>query len=65
CKYVGVTAYMTDWYLHYKTARDLVLIIARLNNVIKITAGKLIHLSVSTFGDVSNGDSSPRFVVLF
>ncbi|XP_018364321.1 PREDICTED: odorant receptor 22c-like [Trachymyrmex cornetzi] len=53
CKYVGETAYMTDWYnLHHKTARDLVLIIARSNNAIKITAGKLIHLSVPTFGDV-------------
>lgn len=48
-------AYMTDWYnLHYKTARGLILIIARSNNVIKITAGKLFHLSISTFGDVSN-----------
>jgi len=45
---------MTDWYnLHHKTARDLILIIARSNNVIKITAGKLFHLSIATFGDVS------------
>jgi len=47
-------AYMTDWYnLHHKTARGLVLIIARSNNAIKITAGKLFHLSIATFGDVS------------
>ncbi|XP_071641249.1 odorant receptor 10-like isoform X2 [Temnothorax longispinosus] len=53
CKHVGEMAYMTDWYnLHHKTARGLVLIIARSNNVMKITAGKLFHLSVATFGDV-------------
>lgn len=46
---------MTDWYnLHHKTARGLILIIARSHNVIKITAGKLFHLSIATFGDVSN-----------
>jgi len=46
---------MTDWYnLHHKTACGLILIIARSNNVIKITAGKLFHLSIATFGDVSN-----------
>ncbi|KYQ48172.1 Odorant receptor Or2 [Trachymyrmex zeteki] len=55
CKNVGEMAYMTDWYnLHHKTARSLILIIARSNNVIKITAGKLFHLSIATFGDVSN-----------
>ncbi|XP_071557932.1 odorant receptor 10-like [Temnothorax nylanderi] len=53
CKHVGEIAYMTDWYnLHHKTARGLILIIARSNNVMKITAGKLFHLSVATFGDV-------------
>ncbi|XP_018364327.1 PREDICTED: odorant receptor 4-like [Trachymyrmex cornetzi] len=53
CKYVGEVAYMTDWYnLHHKTARDLILVIARSSNVIKITAGKLFHLSIATFGDV-------------
>ncbi|XP_018311181.1 odorant receptor 4-like [Mycetomoellerius zeteki] len=53
CKRVGEMAYMTDWYnLHHKTARGLILIIARSNNVIKITAGKLFHLSIATFGDV-------------
>ena len=46
---------MTDWYnLHHTTARSLILIIARSNDVIKITAGKLFHLSIATFGDVSN-----------
>ncbi|XP_018364329.1 PREDICTED: odorant receptor 22c-like [Trachymyrmex cornetzi] len=53
CKLVGEMAYMTDWYnLHHKTARGLILIIARSNNVIKFTAGKLFPLSITTFGDV-------------
>ncbi|XP_018364301.1 PREDICTED: odorant receptor 4-like [Trachymyrmex cornetzi] len=53
CKQVGETAYMTNWYhLPHKTARDLILIISRSSNVIKLTAGKLIHLSIETFGNV-------------
>ncbi|XP_071562298.1 odorant receptor 82a-like [Temnothorax nylanderi] len=53
CKNVGEKAYMTNWYkLPHKTALGLVLIIARSSNVIKITAGKLFHLSIATFGDV-------------
>lgn len=45
---------MTDWYqLHHKIAIDLILIISRSNTVIKITAGKMIQLSIATFGDVS------------
>ncbi|XP_018343952.1 PREDICTED: odorant receptor 82a-like [Trachymyrmex septentrionalis] len=52
CKLVGEMAYMTNWYnLHHTTARGLILIIARSNNVVKITAGKLFHLSIATFGD--------------
>lgn len=50
-------AYMTEWYrLHYKTALDLILIISRSNAVIKLTAGKMIQLSLATFGDVSLSD---------
>jgi len=46
---------MTNWYqLPHKTALCLILIIMRSSNVIKITAGKLVHLSIATFGDVSN-----------
>lgn len=46
---------MTNWYqLPRKTTLCLILIIMRSSKVIKITAGKLIHLSVGTFGDVSN-----------
>ncbi|XP_011880170.1 PREDICTED: uncharacterized protein LOC105568811 [Vollenhovia emeryi] len=53
CKYVGEVAYMTKWYnIHHKTALGLVLVIAQSSNVIKITAGKLFHLSIATFGDV-------------
>lgn len=45
---------MTNWYrLPHKTARSLILIISRSSNVIKLTAGKLVHLSIATFGDVS------------
>ncbi|XP_025986683.1 odorant receptor 4 isoform X2 [Solenopsis invicta] len=53
CKQVGETAYMTNWYdLAHTTARDLILIISRSSTVTKLTAGKLVHLSISTFGDV-------------
>lgn len=45
---------MTEWYyLPHKTALGLILIISRSSMVIKLTAGKLIHLSIATFGDVS------------
>ncbi|XP_018310083.1 odorant receptor 82a-like [Mycetomoellerius zeteki] len=53
CKQVGETVYMTNWYrLPNKTARGLILIISRSSNVIKLTAGKLVHLSIATFGNV-------------
>ncbi|XP_032669674.1 odorant receptor 82a-like [Odontomachus brunneus] len=53
CKNVGEMAYMTNWYkLRHRTALGLILIIARSSNVIKITAGKLFNLSITTFGDV-------------
>lgn len=45
---------MTNWYqLPHKTVRDLILIILRSSIVIKITAGKIFHMSIPTFGDVS------------
>lgn len=45
---------MTNWYcLPHKTALGFILIIARSSMVIKLTAGKLVHLSIATFGDVS------------
>ncbi|XP_018364251.1 PREDICTED: odorant receptor 82a-like [Trachymyrmex cornetzi] len=50
---IGKSAYMTNWYLlPGKTAQGLILIILRSNAVIKITAGKIVQLSFSTFGDV-------------
>ncbi|XP_011684716.1 PREDICTED: odorant receptor 63a-like [Wasmannia auropunctata] len=53
CKKVGETAYMIDWYrLPRKTALGLILVISRSSAVIKITAGKLVQLSVVTFSDV-------------
>ncbi|KAL0117034.1 hypothetical protein PUN28_010121 [Cardiocondyla obscurior] len=58
CKKVGEMAYFTKWYrLPHKTALGMVLIILRSSGVIKITAGKLIQLSLMTFGDVSHGDT--------
>lgn len=45
---------MTDWYLlPHKTALGFILIISRSSMVIKLTAGKLVHLSIATFGSVS------------
>ncbi|XP_011880182.1 PREDICTED: odorant receptor 82a-like [Vollenhovia emeryi] len=53
CKQVGEVAYMSNWYhLPHKTARGMILIISRSSSVIKLTAGKLVHLSIATFGDV-------------
>nr|XP_012214659.1 PREDICTED: uncharacterized protein LOC105667432 [Linepithema humile] len=53
CKNVGKMAYMTKWYkLRNRTALGLVLIIGRSSNVTKMTAGKLFHLSITTFGDI-------------
>lgn len=47
-------AYLTNWYcLPHKIVRDMMLIISRSDVVIKITAGKLIQLSLRTFGDAS------------
>ncbi|XP_076177143.1 odorant receptor 26 [Ptiloglossa arizonensis] len=53
CKKVGKIAYMTDWYrLPHKTAAGLILVISRSSLVTKITAGKLVNISIATFGDV-------------
>ncbi|KAL0117048.1 hypothetical protein PUN28_010125 [Cardiocondyla obscurior] len=53
CKKVGEVAYMTNWYkLPHKTVRSLILIIVRSRIVIKITAGKIFHMSIQTFGAV-------------
>ncbi|XP_020295543.1 odorant receptor 83a-like [Pseudomyrmex gracilis] len=53
CKTVGDVAYMTDWYkLPRKTALYFILIIMRSSKIIKMTAGKIVQLSIATFGDV-------------
>ncbi|KAL6426544.1 hypothetical protein ACFW04_009159 [Cataglyphis niger] len=53
CDQVGETAYMTNWYLlPGNSALGFVLIILRSSIVVKITAGKMIELSLSTFGNV-------------
>lgn len=45
---------MTDWYqLPRKTVLGLILVILRSSAVVKITAGKIFHMSIPTFGDVS------------
>ncbi|KAL6259093.1 hypothetical protein P5V15_009015 [Pogonomyrmex californicus] len=50
---IGKSVYMTNWYLlPGKTARGLILIILRSNADLKLTAGKIVQLSFSTFGDV-------------
>ncbi|KAF3424639.1 hypothetical protein E2986_11718 [Frieseomelitta varia] len=49
---IGEVVYMTNWYyLPVNTILDLVLIIARSSVVVHITAGKLVNMSVYTFGD--------------
>ncbi|XP_017759756.1 PREDICTED: odorant receptor 4-like [Eufriesea mexicana] len=53
CKKVGDIVYMTNWYqLPDKEILNLVMIISRSSMEIKITAGKLITLSVYTFGNI-------------
>ncbi|XP_066595194.1 uncharacterized protein [Prorops nasuta] len=54
CSRIGQVTYtMTEWYyLPDKTALDLIMISTMSNAVIKLTAGKLIKLSLRTFGDV-------------
>ncbi|XP_076376051.1 uncharacterized protein LOC143259088 isoform X2 [Megalopta genalis] len=53
CKKVGEVAYMTEWYyLPYKRILDLRLIIARSSVMIKITANKMFHMSIYTFGQI-------------
>ena len=45
---------MTEWYrLPPKTALGLVLVISRSSMVVKITAGKFVQISITTFGIVS------------
>ncbi|XP_067204357.1 uncharacterized protein, partial [Linepithema humile] len=51
---IGHPSYKIEWYhLREKIALDLTLMISMSHHPIKITAGKLINLSFSSFGNVS------------
>ncbi|KAK1131492.1 hypothetical protein K0M31_017776 [Melipona bicolor] len=51
---VGSSCFMTDWFhLPTKMIHGLILIIAVSNNPAKISAGRIVDLSLSTFGGVS------------
>ncbi|XP_029660080.1 uncharacterized protein LOC115233664 [Formica exsecta] len=53
CKKIGEVSYMIDWHrLPGKRSLALILMIAISNSSIKLTAGNLFELSLSTFGDV-------------
>ncbi|KAG7198551.1 hypothetical protein KM043_005917 [Ampulex compressa] len=53
CRQIGEVAYMIEWYrLPVKTALCLNLIILRSSILVKMTAGKIIQLSLPTFMDV-------------
>ena len=44
---------MIDWYrLPNKTVQDLILVMAMSNSPMKISAGRIIYLSLATFGNV-------------
>ncbi|XP_018401196.1 PREDICTED: odorant receptor 13a-like, partial [Cyphomyrmex costatus] len=53
CSKIGYTSYEIEWYhLPGKIALDLTLIISISHHPIKVTAGKIISLSFSSFGSV-------------
>nr|XP_031834873.1 odorant receptor 22c-like [Nomia melanderi] len=53
CRKVGVMSYMIDWYrLPENDKLSLVLIMAMSNSSMKLTAGSLVQLSLTTFSDV-------------
>ncbi|XP_076642143.1 uncharacterized protein LOC143352964 isoform X2 [Halictus rubicundus] len=53
CAKVGKVVYMSEWYhLPYKCILDLRMITVRSSVVIKITASKMVHMSVYTFSQV-------------
>ncbi|XP_032669637.1 odorant receptor 4-like isoform X2 [Odontomachus brunneus] len=50
---IGSICFMIDWYqLPAKSVRSLILVIAMSSHPIKISAGKMIDLSLATFGNV-------------
>ncbi|KAF7381384.1 hypothetical protein HZH66_013778 [Vespula vulgaris] len=53
CRRVAEETYMIDWYrLQGRKSLALLLIIAMSSSSIKLTAGKFVELSISSFGDV-------------
>ncbi|XP_043803265.1 odorant receptor 46a-like [Apis laboriosa] len=53
CKMIGEAVYMTNWYyLPGKDILNLIQIILRSSMVVKITAYKLVHMSIYTFSNV-------------
>ncbi|XP_012246636.1 uncharacterized protein LOC100748942 [Bombus impatiens] len=52
-KKIGDAVYLTNWYyLPNKEIRNLILIIVRSTMVVQLTAGKMIQMTISTFGNV-------------
>ncbi|XP_003691462.1 odorant receptor 4-like isoform X2 [Apis florea] len=50
---VGVAVFMIDWYhLPTKTIQNLILIMAMSNSPAKLSVGRIVDLSLSTFGNV-------------
>ena len=50
---VGVAVFMIDWYhLPTKTIQNLILIMAMSNTPAKLSVGRILDLSLSTFGNV-------------
>nr|UEN71192.1 olfactory receptor 9 [Gregopimpla kuwanae] len=53
CQQVGKAAYMIDWYkLPGRTGLSLIMIISMGNYPRKLTAGRMIELSITTFGSI-------------
>ncbi|XP_078043453.1 odorant receptor 22c-like [Augochlora pura] len=53
CNRIGEVAYMIDWYrLQGRKKQCVILIMAMSNSSSKLTAGSMVELSLSTFGDV-------------
>ncbi|XP_011058365.1 PREDICTED: uncharacterized protein LOC105148362 [Acromyrmex echinatior] len=53
CKRVSEISYMIDWHhLPGRKALAIILMIAMSNSSVKLTAGNIIELSMSSFGDV-------------
>ena len=50
---IGSMCYMINWYqLSPRSVRSLILIIAMSSHPIKLTAGRMANLSLTTFGNV-------------